>query len=150
MFLDKLFLANETEFKIDKTRLLKKKCARQKSPLACCCARARVGGANEPRGVQHGQTGPKGGQNPQRALRRAAPGAADTKHGRKSSHPGPQGERGWPGAHAGRSLAVNPAVQFCSGWRGARQKRTPSCCCALAAMAASVEAHAAVLLCSGC
>jgi hypothetical protein len=33
------------------------------------------------------------------------------------------------------SVNANPAVLFCSGWRGARQKRTPPCCCALADVA---------------
>ena len=58
------------------------------------------------------------------------------------------------------------AALVCPGWRGALQKRTPPCCCALAGVAAlcrnarrravvlwlawrSVEAHAAVLLCAG-
>jgi hypothetical protein len=42
-----------------------------------------------------------------------------------------------PRAADARALHVkaNPAVLFCSGWRGARQKRTPPCCCALADMA---------------
>ena len=52
----------------------------------------------EPRGAGRGQTGPKGAQDPKRALRRAAPGAAGTKHGKKN--PATQGHReseGGPG-----------------------------------------------------
>ena len=71
-FLDKVFLANEKEFKIDKTRLLKKNAlgrrARQRA-----VAPVLVWG-REPRGARRDLTGPKGAQNPKRALRRAAPG----------------------------------------------------------------------------
>jgi hypothetical protein len=70
-----------------------------------------------------------------------------------------------------RSAEAHAAVLLCYGWRGgALQKYTPPCCCALAGVAlcrsarrravvpwlawwccqqCSVEAHAAVLLCSG-
>jgi hypothetical protein len=39
------------------------------------------------------------------------------------------------GCRRARSVKANPVVLFCSGWRSARQKRTPPCCCALADMA---------------
>jgi hypothetical protein len=64
-------------------------------------------------------------------------------------------------------VEAHPAVLFCSGWRSARQKRTPPCFWALAAMAAlqkqkrtppcccvlavmALCGGAPVLLCSGC
>jgi hypothetical protein len=91
LFLDKLFLANETEFKIDKTCLLKKNALGRRARCygsvllrPCSCGGASHAARGAARQAQ------KGGQNPQRALHRAAPDTADTKHGRKSSHPGPQ------------------------------------------------------------
>ena len=116
----------------------------------------------EPRGARRGQTGPKGGQKPKRALRRAAPGAVDTKHGRKTQPlrtgcwspllpgAGPPCGAGPLNAPAGGSDGNGPlspshslagVVALC---RSARRR-------AIVPWLAwrSVEACAAVLLCSG-
>jgi hypothetical protein len=61
-FLEKVSLANEKEFKIDKTRLLKTNAlgrrARQRAVAPVLLWE------REPRGARRGQTGPKGAQNP--------------------------------------------------------------------------------------
>jgi hypothetical protein len=70
----------------------------------------------EPRGERRGQTGPKGGPESQAGV--APRGAGRGWHKarqKKPSHPGSQGERGWPGAHAARPVKATPAVLFVSG-----------------------------------
>ena len=105
----------------------------------------------EPRGAGRGQTGPKGTQNPKRALRRSALGAAGPNHGKKNQPPRATGRarvaRGPRGAPCEskprradllwltwRPAEAHAAALLCSGclpWP-LLQKRMPPCCCALA------------------
>jgi hypothetical protein len=104
-FFRQSFLANEKGFGIDKTRLLKKNA---------------LGRRTRQRAV--GQA--KGAQNPKRALRRTAPGAAGTKHGKNK----PRVARGPRGALC--ESKPRRAVLLWLTWR-------------------PTKAHAAVLLCPG-
>ena len=95
-FLDKAFLANEKRAKIDKTRLLKKKCARQKSPPARCCTCARVGGRAKRREARPDR--PKRGPGPQAGV--APRSAGRGWHKARQKNPATQGHReseGGPG-----------------------------------------------------
>jgi hypothetical protein len=116
----------------------------------------------EPRGARRGQTGPKGAQKSKRALRRAAPGVADTKHGRRTQPfrtwcwspllpgAGPPCGAGPLNAPAGGSDGNGP-LSPSRALAGVVALCRSACCRAVVPWLAwrSAEAHAAVLHCPG-